>query len=157
MLPAPADGDVAAALDATGGLDQASAEDRSTRAWQVSRPLDEDALDGPRPGCGSALLVLQGLAILVVLVLCAPTTEQSRAAGARHEPMSRQTRPGAAGSALPPPERVARGLRARLNLTAVLAVCCPLLTVGALALVRPAERGRRRRTRPARPASTWRS
>jgi hypothetical protein len=37
--------------------------------------------------------------------------------------------------ALPPPERVARGLRARLNLTAVLAVVLPALTVGALALV----------------------
>jgi hypothetical protein len=39
--------------------------------------------------------------------------------------------------ALPPPERVARGLRARLNLTAVLAVVLPALTVGALALVSP--------------------
>ena len=41
-------------------------------------------------------------------------------------------------AALPPPERVARGLRARLNLTAVLAVLLPALTIGALALVRPA-------------------
>ncbi len=39
--------------------------------------------------------------------------------------------------ALPPPERVARGIRERLNLTAVLAVLLPLLTVGALALVQP--------------------
>ena len=39
--------------------------------------------------------------------------------------------------ALPPPERVARGLRARLNLTAVLAVVLPVATVGALSLVRP--------------------
>ena len=39
--------------------------------------------------------------------------------------------------ALPPPERVARGIRERLNLTAVLAVVLPLLTVGALALVQP--------------------
>jgi hypothetical protein len=37
--------------------------------------------------------------------------------------------------ALPPPERVARGLRARLNLTAVLAVVLPAATIGALALV----------------------
>ncbi len=37
--------------------------------------------------------------------------------------------------ALPPPERVARGLRARLNITAVLAVLLPALTVGALSLV----------------------
>jgi hypothetical protein len=41
--------------------------------------------------------------------------------------------------ALPPPERVARGLRARLNVTAVLAVVLPALTIGALWLVRPAE------------------
>ena len=39
--------------------------------------------------------------------------------------------------ALPPPERVARGLRARLNITAVLAVALPALTVGALSLVSP--------------------
>ena len=48
VLPAPADGDVASALDATGGLVQASAEDRATRAWQVDRPLAADAVDGPR-------------------------------------------------------------------------------------------------------------
>lgn len=41
--------------------------------------------------------------------------------------------------ALPPPERVARGLRERLNVTAVLAVALPLLTVGALSLVRQAD------------------
>ena len=51
--------------------------------------------------------------------------------------MSRQT-PRGRRAALPPPERVARGLRARLNLTAVLAVLLPALTIGALALVRPA-------------------
>ena len=48
VLPAPADPDVAAALDATGGLVAASAEDRDTRAWQVDRPLSAAALDGPR-------------------------------------------------------------------------------------------------------------
>ncbi|MEO6512326.1 MAG: DUF5719 family protein [Nocardioides sp.] len=46
----------------------------------------------------------------------------------RHQPRGRRM-------ALPPPERVARGLRARLNLTAVLAVVLPALTVGALSLV----------------------
>ena len=39
VLPSPADGTIAAGLDATAGLDQASAEDRSTRAWRVDRPL----------------------------------------------------------------------------------------------------------------------
>ena len=78
VLPAPADGSVAAALDASGGLDQASAEDRSTRAWQVSRPVDEDALDGPGSWPRVALLVLQGVALVVVLVLCAPSTGVKR-------------------------------------------------------------------------------
>jgi hypothetical protein len=79
VLPAPADGRVAAGLDASGGLDQASAEDRSTRAWQVSRPVDESALDRPTSWWRVALIGAQALAILVVLVLCAPTTEQARA------------------------------------------------------------------------------
>jgi hypothetical protein len=78
VQPAPADGDVAAALDATGGLVQASAEDRSTRAWQVSKPLAADAVDGPRSWLRVGLLVLQALALLVVAVLCAPTTERRR-------------------------------------------------------------------------------
>ena len=85
VLPSPADGSVAAGLDASGGLDQASAEDRSTRAWQVSRPVDEDALDGPTSWFRIALLVLQGIAIVVVLVLCAPTSERSRARRAEAE------------------------------------------------------------------------
>jgi hypothetical protein len=78
VLPAPADGDVAASLDATGGLVQASAEDRSTRAWQIDRPLADDALDGPDSWLRTVLLVLQGLGLGWVLVLCAPTTERRR-------------------------------------------------------------------------------
>jgi hypothetical protein len=78
VLPAPADGSVAAALDATGGLVQASAEDRATRAWQVSRPLDPDAVDGPRSWFRIGLLVLQGLALVAVLVLCLPTLRARR-------------------------------------------------------------------------------
>ena len=78
VLPAPADGQVAAVLDATAGLEQASAEDRSTRAWQVDRPLSADDLDGPRSWLRVGLLVVQGVAILAVLVLCAPSTDRSR-------------------------------------------------------------------------------
>ena len=78
VLPAPADGNVAAALDATGGLVQASAEDRSTRAWQVNKPLDPHAVDGPRSWLRIALLVLQALGILVVAVLCVPTSDRRR-------------------------------------------------------------------------------
>ena len=83
VLPAPADGEVAAALDATAGLEPASAEDRSTRAWQVARPLSASDLDGSRSWLRVGLLVLQGLAILVVLVLCAPSTDRDREGGRR--------------------------------------------------------------------------
>lgn len=79
VLPAPADGAVAAALDATGQLVQASAEDRSTRAWQVGADLDPDAVTGPRSWLRITLLVIQGLVIVLALVLCAPTsTRRSR-------------------------------------------------------------------------------
>jgi hypothetical protein len=80
VLPSPADGDVAAVLDAAPGLVQASAEDRTTRAWQVNRPLDASLLDGPTSWLRVALLVLQGAAILVVLVLCLPTSNRRRSA-----------------------------------------------------------------------------
>jgi hypothetical protein len=76
VMPSPADGTVAAVLDATAGLEQASAEDRSTRAWQVGSDLDPDTLDGPWAWWRVALLVLQGVAIVVVAVLCAPTTHR---------------------------------------------------------------------------------
>ena len=83
VLPAPADGEVAAALDATAGLEQASAEDRSTRAWQVGQPLSASDLDGSRSWLRVGLLILQGVAILVVLVLCAPSTDRDREGGRR--------------------------------------------------------------------------
>ncbi len=78
VLPAPADGTVASGLDASGGLEQRSAEDRSTRAWELSRPVDEHALDGSRSWLRIGLLVLQGVAIVLVLVLCAPSTRARR-------------------------------------------------------------------------------
>ncbi len=78
VLTAPADGRVSSLLDATAGLDQASAEDRSTRAWRVDRPLDPSALEGSRSWWRTGLLVLQGLAILAALVLAAPTVRQRR-------------------------------------------------------------------------------
>jgi GT2 family glycosyltransferase len=77
VLPAPADATVAAGLDATGGLTQASAE-RGTRAWQVARDLDPDAVDGPRSWFRNLLLVVQGVAIVGVLVLSAPTSNRRR-------------------------------------------------------------------------------
>lgn len=79
VLPAPADPDIAGVLDATGGLVQASAENRATRAWQVDRPLDPAAVEGPTSWLRVVLLVVQALAVVVVLVLCAPTTNRRRA------------------------------------------------------------------------------
>ncbi len=78
VLPSPADGDVAAVLDAATGLVQASAAERTTRAWQVDRPLDGSSLEGPTSWLRIALLVLSGLGILVVAVLCLPTTSRRR-------------------------------------------------------------------------------
>jgi hypothetical protein len=78
VLPAPADGRVAARLDAAVGLTQSGAEDRSTRAWRVDEELTENALDGPSSWLRTALLVLQGLAVLVVAVLAAPSIRAER-------------------------------------------------------------------------------
>ncbi len=78
VLTSPADGQISSLLDATAGLDQASAEDRSTRAWRVDRPLDPSALESTRSWWRSGLLVLQGLAILAAMVLAAPTVRQRR-------------------------------------------------------------------------------
>ena len=78
VLPSPADGDVAAVLDAAAGLAQASAADRATRAWEVHRRLDASVLDGPTSWLRVALLVVQGIAIVVVAVLCLPTTSRRR-------------------------------------------------------------------------------
>ena len=78
VLPSPADGDVAAGLDATDGLVQASAESRTTRAWSVGEQVDPHAMDGPGSLARDILLVVQGIALLVVLVLCLPTWRAAR-------------------------------------------------------------------------------
>jgi len=78
VLPSPADGDVAAVLDAATGLVQASAEERTTRAWQVDRPLDASGLEGPVSWLRVVLLVLQAAVAVVVVVLCLPTTRSRR-------------------------------------------------------------------------------
>lgn len=78
VLPAPADGDVASVLDAAAGLVQASAADRSTRAWQVDREVDATSLDGPTSWLRVLLLVVQGVGAVVVAVLCLPTTSRRR-------------------------------------------------------------------------------
>ncbi len=78
VLPSPADGAVAAVLDATNGLEQASAEDRTTRAWRVAEPVEVGSVTPERAWWRIALVVLQGLGILAVAVLCAPTQRKER-------------------------------------------------------------------------------
>ena len=79
VLAAPADGEVAAVLDATDGLVQASAEDPRTRAWQVDRPLAADPLDGGRSYLRPLLLLVQLAALVVVAVQCGPTRRRDDA------------------------------------------------------------------------------
>ncbi|MBS44785.1 MAG: hypothetical protein CMH83_16795 [Nocardioides sp.] len=72
LLTAPADPTVAATLDATSGLQQVSTTPGS-RGWQVTRPLADDAVPADGSAGRTLLLTLQGLALLVVAVLCLPT------------------------------------------------------------------------------------
>jgi len=78
VLPAPADGRLAAQLDATVGLSQASAENRATRAWKVDEPPAADAVSGPGSTLRTVLLVVQLVAVLVIAVLCVPTWREKR-------------------------------------------------------------------------------
>lgn len=79
VLPAPADGDVAARLDATGGLVRASAEDRATRAWELTERPHADSVAGDTSWWRVALLVVQLVAVPVVVVLALPTIRRTRA------------------------------------------------------------------------------
>ncbi len=77
LLAAPADGTVAAALDATSGLVQASADD-DRRGGEVARPLAPAAVAGDGSVLRPALLVVQLGGLLLVLVLAAPTLRTRR-------------------------------------------------------------------------------
>lgn len=78
VLPAPADGDVAARLDATGGLVRASAEDRATRAWELTERPGADSVEGETSWLRGALLLVQLVGVLVVVVLALPTIRRRR-------------------------------------------------------------------------------
>lgn len=75
VLAPPADGEIAAGLDATSGLEQASAE-RGTRAWQVA--ADPDPLPEPRPWFRWLLLILQFAAVPTLVVLALPPVRRNR-------------------------------------------------------------------------------
>lgn len=72
------DGRISSGLDATGGLIAASAEDRSTRAWQVTRAVEASAVQPRTTWWRTTLVAFQFLALLVMLVLALPTTERRR-------------------------------------------------------------------------------
>jgi hypothetical protein len=67
------DGNLAAVLDATTGLEGASADDQDNRAWRVTTDVVAGAVETETAGWRVAMLALQGLAIVVVAVLCVPT------------------------------------------------------------------------------------
>jgi hypothetical protein len=73
VMPGPADAQVAATLDAATGLTQASASERTTRAWQLDVAAPADAVAGDGPWWFQPARILQVLALLVVAVLCGPT------------------------------------------------------------------------------------
>jgi len=78
VLTAPADGDVAADLDATTGLAQASAENPDTRAWHLTAAPTSTGISGHGSWLRWLLVALQLVAILAVAVLCGPTRKASR-------------------------------------------------------------------------------
>lgn len=78
VMPAPADARVAASFDATSGLVRASTAERDTRAWQLEQPASPDAISGEGSSWHPWLLVIQGIAIVVVAVLCGPSRREGR-------------------------------------------------------------------------------
>ena len=80
VQPEPADPNISAVIDASSGLSQASAQNRATRAWQLDEEPSGRALDGSTSWLRVLLLTVQLVGLVVVLVLCAPTTERRRRA-----------------------------------------------------------------------------
>ncbi len=78
VLPAPADPEVVAGLDAISGLTRASTSDRETPAWRLPSDAPRDAVSGDGPALLPWLIGLQVVALLVVLVLCGPTRRETR-------------------------------------------------------------------------------
>ncbi|WP_028471658.1 glycosyltransferase family 2 protein [Nocardioides alkalitolerans] len=73
VQPAPGDPEIRATLDSVAGLAPASAADPSTRAWELAEPPSADAVDDGSVGLGRAVLLLvQGVALVVVLVMAGP-------------------------------------------------------------------------------------
>ena len=78
VLPGPADGQVAAGLDATAGLEQASTENPETRAWHLAPAPSATSLAGHTSWTRWLLIGIQAFVLLTVAVLCGPTRRASR-------------------------------------------------------------------------------
>ena len=79
LLPDPADGRLAAVLDATPGLTPTGAGE-GARAWRVDGgDPPASSVAGPSAPWRVALLVVQGVGLLLVLVLAAPTIRRADA------------------------------------------------------------------------------
>jgi hypothetical protein len=77
VLPPRVDGAVAAAIDASGAVTQASAANRATRAWQLD-VAPRGSFDAHRSWLRIGLLVIQAAGVILVVVLCLPTLERRR-------------------------------------------------------------------------------
>ena len=77
VLPPRVDAGVAAAIDASGAVTQASAANRATRAWQLDADPSGD-MTGHRSWLRIALLAVQAIGLILVIVLCLPTLERRR-------------------------------------------------------------------------------
>jgi len=77
VMPPRVDSAVAAAIDASGAVSQASSSNRATRAWRLDVAPSGD-FAGHRSWLRIVLLAIQGVGIVVVVVLCLPTLERRR-------------------------------------------------------------------------------
>ncbi|WP_110241735.1 glycosyltransferase family 2 protein [Nocardioides gilvus] len=78
VVPSPVDGRIAAGMDAVDGFVQASAEDRSTRAWRVEHETSARGV-ASEVGTGRMVLVVtQGIAWILALVAAGPTITSRR-------------------------------------------------------------------------------
>lgn len=76
--PAPADISLVGNLDSLSGLTPASATQPGARAWQLEAGPTASALSTDRDASRPWLLALQGLAVVVVVVLAAPSRRRPR-------------------------------------------------------------------------------
>jgi hypothetical protein len=77
-LPPPADTQLVGNLDSVSGVTRGSATRPGARAWQLDAAPTTTALPSPTTSIRRWILVLQGLAVVAVLVLAAPTRRVRR-------------------------------------------------------------------------------